>query len=61
MRYFQSILRWEVLLMEVATVAEGKVSLEAIHLEDIRLAASKMTGGEPQGVSGGDGVEILQW
>jgi len=30
--------------MEVATVAAGKVSLEAIHLEDIRLAASKMTG-----------------
>jgi hypothetical protein len=49
MRYFQSILRWEVLLMEVATVAEGKVSLEAIHLEDIRLAASKMTGAKPQG------------
>ncbi len=30
--------------MEVATVAERKVSLEAVHLEDIRLAASKMTG-----------------
>jgi hypothetical protein len=44
MRYFQSILRLEVLLMDVATVAERKVSLEAVHLEDIRLAASKMTG-----------------
>ena len=30
--------------MGVATVAERKVSLEAEHLEDIRLAASKMTG-----------------
>lgn len=30
--------------MGVATVAERKVSLEAVHLEDIRLAASKMTG-----------------
>jgi hypothetical protein len=30
----------------VATVAERKVSLEASHLEDIRLAASKMTGRE---------------
>jgi hypothetical protein len=30
--------------MGVATVAERKISLEAEHLEDIRLAASKMTG-----------------
>ena len=30
--------------MGVTTVAERKVSLEAVHLEDIRLAASKMTG-----------------
>ena len=30
--------------MEVATVGERQVSLEAVHLEDIRLAASKMTG-----------------
>jgi hypothetical protein len=44
MRYFQSILRLEVLLIDVATVAERKVSLEAVHVEDIRLAASKMTG-----------------
>jgi hypothetical protein len=32
MRYFQSILRLEVLLMDVATVAEGKVSLEATEV-----------------------------
>ena len=30
--------------MGVATVVERKVSLEAGHLEDVRLAASKMTG-----------------
>jgi hypothetical protein len=30
--------------MRVATVTEEKVSLEASHLEDIRLASSKMTG-----------------
>ena len=30
--------------MGVATVAARKISLEAEHLEDIRLAASKMTG-----------------
>lgn len=30
--------------MTVATVGEGKVSLEAVHLEDIKLASSKMTG-----------------
>ena len=30
--------------MGVTTVAERQVSLEAVHLEDIRLAASKMTG-----------------
>ena len=30
--------------MGVATVAERKVSLEAGHLEEVRLAASKMTG-----------------
>ena len=32
--------------MRVATVTEEKVSLEASHLEDIRLASSKMTGSE---------------
>ena len=32
--------------MGVATVTEEKVSLEASHLEDIRLASSKMTGSE---------------
>ena len=32
--------------MKVATASEGKVSLEASHVEDIRLASSKMTGSE---------------
>ena len=32
--------------MKVATVAESKVSLEAVHIEDIRLASSKMTGAD---------------
>jgi len=32
--------------MRVATVTEEKVSLEASHLEDIRLASSKMKGSE---------------
>jgi hypothetical protein len=32
--------------MRVATVTEEKVGLEASHLEDIRLASSKMTGSE---------------
>ena len=32
--------------MKVAMVSEGGVSLEASHVEDIRLASSKMTGSE---------------
>ena len=32
--------------MRVATVAESKVSLEAVHIEDIQLASSKMTGAD---------------
>jgi hypothetical protein len=32
--------------MNVATVHENKVSLEAGHIEDIRLASTKMTGAE---------------
>ena len=37
---------WEVLLMRVASVAESKVSLETVHIEDIQLASSKMTGAD---------------
>jgi hypothetical protein len=36
----------EVLLMEVATGADGKVSLEVVHVEDIQLASSRMTGAD---------------
>ena len=32
--------------MKIATIAESKVSLEAEHVEDIRLASSKMTGAD---------------
>jgi len=32
--------------MKVAMASEGEVSLEASHVEDIRLASSKMTGSE---------------
>jgi hypothetical protein len=32
--------------MKVATVAEGEISLEAGHIEDIRLASTKMTGAD---------------
>ncbi len=35
--------------MRVATVAESKVSLEAVHIEDIQLASSKMTGADRRG------------
>ena len=46
MRYFESVLRLLESLMKVAMVSEGGVSLEASHVEDIRLASSKMTGSE---------------
>ena len=32
--------------MRVATVAESKISLESVHIEDIQLASSKMTGAD---------------
>jgi hypothetical protein len=35
--------------MRVATVADSKVSLEAVHIEDIQLASSKMTGADRRG------------
>ncbi|MCK7497508.1 MAG: hypothetical protein MZW92_47010 [Comamonadaceae bacterium] len=32
--------------MKVATVAENGISIEAGHIEDIRLASTKMTGAD---------------